>query len=96
MAKDPTLAEQAAAAKKARKVRVAGSRGRPPSPTTAAAKAIYFRDKQQITDLEDILKKHPRSSASSIVQQLLGSFVAAYKAGKMVDNKVEFTSAVYL
>lgn len=71
-------------------------RGRPPSQTTAVAKAIYFRDNTQVKNLEEILTKHPRASSSSVIQQLVGGFIEAYKANKLQDNKVELSVTVYL
>lgn len=70
-------------------------RGRPKSPTQAVAKAIYFRDQQMVEQFNKLVEKHPRSSASAVIQQMVGKFIEAYEKTPPTDNKLEFTTTVY-
>lgn len=75
-----------------------GHPGRPPSPTEAVAKSIYFRDRSQVQELEKVLEPFPKASVSGVAQQLLGQFTEAMQSDPQVRStrKITVTCEVFL
>lgn len=62
----------------------------------SATKCIYFKDSEQLGELEGISKLYPSSSVSSIIQQLVANLLEA-NAKQTAENRcLEFTCKVYL
>jgi len=69
--------------------------GKAPVKSAGIAKCVYFRDKESFVFLEELSKKHPRCTFSSIVQQLVEGFELCCKSSK--DPRViEVDIKVYL
>jgi hypothetical protein len=67
-----------------------------------AVKSIYFPDAEVADKIEDIAKRFPRSSVSSIIQQLVQVLIACDEArnkaaGEIVqERRIEIQGVVYL
>ncbi len=66
-------------------------------PSKAATKCIYFRDSQQLKDLDNLAKVYPTGSASGIVQQLVAALLDANAKSGNQDRTVKLNDVtIYL
>jgi hypothetical protein len=62
----------------------------------SATKCIYFKDSEQLSELEGLSKLYPNSSVSSIIQQLVANLLEA-NARQTAENRcLEFSCKIYL
>jgi len=99
MAKAPTTPAGKAIASGIEPVTIPKRKGRPKSGLESSSKVFYFKDATLLKEFDQLLYKHPRSSGSGIVQQLIQQLLKAHgeveKKGP-VDHKIESTFTIYL
>lgn len=61
---------------------------------TSATKCIYFRDAQQLAELDALSRVYPTGSVSGLIQQLVGALLDANSKAGNTDRTVKLNNII--